>query len=228
MVCKVFYESLELGYCWIGGLFFNTPNYTGMAGRINITRTIRVIHLVSSMVLLVFLMMYTITGILITHKNLAHGEPRVIHSKVLMEKPFDNSSQEYARYLKKEYGFKGKYGYREYENGNREFSFNFPGEWVKVNLTPSMDTLHIQYTETERTLRTVAHNLHGMRGFKGGWVYVCWAIFYDLSAAALILFGITGILMWLRAKKRFPFGWWFLAAGILVPLAIVLAFLFSR
>ena len=62
----------------------------------------------------------------------------------------------------------------------------------------------------------------------GVWVYTAWAIYYDLSAIAFILFGITGIYMWFKNRKRYSSGWWYLAAGVLFPLAIVLAFLFSR
>jgi hypothetical protein len=199
-----------------------------MAGRVNIYRITRMIHLISSMILLVFLLMYTVTGIIITHHGLPYGEREVSKSLIPVENIMDSSPSEYARYLKAEYGYKGKYGYRQQDNGNWDFHFTFPGEQVKVTLTPLQDTLYIEHTQIDRTLMTVAHNLHGLRGFTGGWVYTAWAIFYDLSAIAFILFGITGIYMWLKSRKKYPSGWWYLAAGIIFPLAIVFAFLFSR
>jgi len=199
-----------------------------MAYRIDGNRIIRMIHLISSMILLVFLMMYTVTGILITHHSLPYGEREVINSKILVEKKFNTSPKDYARYLKEKYGYKGRYNYRQLENGNWDFYYFFPGDQVKVTLTPAQDTLFVQHTEIERTLMTISHNLHGMRGFTGGWVYTTWAIFYDLSAIAMILFGITGIYMWLKGRKKFPSGWWYLVAGIIIPMAIVLAFLFSK
>ncbi len=186
------------------------------------------IHLITSMILLVFLMMYLVTGILMTHHQLPNGEREVSWSKNLVKESMDSSPAAYARYLKNEYGYRGKYEYRQFENGSWDFYFNFPGEQVKVTLTPAQDTLHVQLTEIERTLKSVSHNLHGMRGFSGGWVYSIWAIFYDLSALALILFGITGVLMWINRKRWYPSGWWYLAAGVVIPLVIVFAFLFSR
>jgi len=199
-----------------------------MAHRIDGNRMIRMIHLISSIILLVFLMMYTVTGILITHHNLPNGEREVIRSKFPVEKEFNTSPKDYARYLKDRYDYKGRYNYRQLNNGNWDFYFNFPGDQIKVTLTPAQDTLFIQHTEIERTLKTISHHLHGMRGFTGGWVYTTWALFYDLSAAAMILFGITGIYMWFRGRKRFPSGWWYLVAGIIFPMAIAFAFLFSK
>ena len=191
-------------------------------------RIIRMIHLISSMILLVFLIMYTVTGIIITHHGLPYGQQEISRSTILVERTMDSSPSEYAKYLKNQYAYKGRYGYRQQENGNWDFHFQFPGEQVKVTLTPSQDTLFVETTEVDRTLMTIAHNLHALRGFTGGWVYTLWALYYDLSAIAFILFGITGIYMWFKNRKRYPSGWWYLAAGIIVPLAIVFAFLISR
>jgi hypothetical protein len=180
------------------------------------------------MILLVFLLMYTLTGIIITHHGLPYGQREQNTTAIRVELSMDSSPENYARYLKSQYGYKGRYGYRQQDNGNWDFHFQFPGEQVKVILTPAQDSLYIETTRIDRTLMTVAHNLHGLRGFTGGWVYTVWAIFYDLSALALMLFGITGIYMWLRNRKRYASGHWYLIAGIVIPLAIVFAFLFSR
>lgn len=75
------------------------------------------------------------------------------------------------------------------------------------------------------TLLTVAQRIHMMRGFKGGWAYTAWAVMYDVTCFAMILFAVTGILMWLRKRKKFRSGWWYLLAGILIPVAIIYAFL---
>ena len=199
-----------------------------MAGGIKVHRVFRMIHLISSMILLVFLLMYTLTGIIITHHGLPSGQREQSTTAIQVELSMDSSPENYARYLKSQYGYKGRYGYRQQDNGNWDFHFQFPGEQVKVTLTPAQDSLYIETTRIDRTLKTVAHNLHGLRGFTGGWVYTLWAIFYDLSALALMLFGITGIYMWLRKRKSYPSGLWYLVAGIVIPLAIVFAFLFSR
>jgi len=228
MVCAIFFEKEELDHCYRFDFDIDPFNHFRMAGWMKIYRIIRMIHLISSMILLVFLVMYTVTGIIITHHGLPYGQTEVSKTVVPVERTMDSSPSEYARYLKRKYGYKGKYEYRQQDNGNWIFNFHFPGEQVKVSLTPSQDTLFIEHTQIDRTLMTVAHNLHGLRGFTGGWVYIAWAIFYDLSAIAFILFGITGIYMWFRSRKLYPSGWWFLAAGIIFPLAIVFAFLFSR
>ena len=70
----------------------------------------------------------------------------------------------------------------------------------------------------------VLHRIHVLRGFKGGWAYTAWAVMYDASCFAMIVFAITGIIMWFRRRKQYSHGWYYLLAGIFIPLFIIYAF----
>lgn len=177
------------------------------------------------MIMLSFMLLYVITGIItINHDLFSIPEVKVNHSKILVEKPMNGDPKDYARYLKKTLDLKGRTEYQKDNSDNWIFHFNIPGEGYQINFTPAQDTLYIQQSSQHMTLYTVAHQIHIIRGFNGGWEYTAWAVMYDVSCFAMILFAITGIIMWFRKRKKFRHGWWYLLAGILIPVFFIYAF----
>jgi hypothetical protein len=69
------------------------------------------------------------------------------------------------------------------------------------------------------------HEIHVLRGFKGGWAYTAWAVMYDISCLAMLIFAITGVVMWYRVRKRFRNGWWYLVTGMLIPIGIIFLYM---
>jgi hypothetical protein len=195
-----------------------------MAGRISLHRVIQKIHLVASMIMLSFMLVYVITGIImINHDLFTMPEIEASQSKVPVEKPMKGDPKDYARYLKKTMNLKGRTEFRQDNNDNWIFHFNIPGEGYQIKLTPAQDTLYIQRSSQEMNFYTVAQRIHILRGFKGGWEYTAWAVMYDVSCSAMMVFAITGIVMWFRRRKQFRYGWWYLMAGLLIPLMIIYA-----
>lgn len=200
-----------------------------MDGRLKYYLVLKQIHLISSIILAAFIFVFLITGIVVVNRNLFKIPPSVENnSKAPVDKRMNENPGEYADYLKERFGFKGRVFQQKEKNGNWIFQFNFQGENHKVTLTPAQDTLRIKSNTQKMSLLTVSEKLHHMRGFSGGWEYTAWAIFYDLTAVSLIIFSLTGILMWLKTKSRYPKGWWYLAAGVIIPLVIIYLFLLWR
>ena len=186
---------------------------------------IRKIHLIASMIMLSFILVYVITGIfMINHDLFTMPVVEVSHSTIPVEKPMKGDPKDYARYLKKTLDLKGRTEYRQDNMDNWIFHYNIPGKGYQVKLTPDQDTLYIQHSSQPMTLYMVMHRIHILRGFKGGWAYTTWAVMYDTSCFAMILFAITGIIMWFRRRKQFRHGWWYLLAGILIPVFFIYAF----
>jgi hypothetical protein len=201
-----------------------------MAGRVTFHKVIRKIHLVASMVLLTFMLFYSITGIIISNRKLIQiPEAKVTHSSIPVEVSIrEEDPKAYAKYLGELLDARGRIEYQKDWKENWIFHFTFPGEDYQVILTPARDTLHIRQTVQERTLFIVSQRLHSMRGFKGGWHYTAWAIGYDVTACSMVIFAITGVIIWFRMRNKYRNGWWYLSAGILIPLIIVFAFLLSK
>ncbi len=177
------------------------------------------------MIMFSFMLVYVITGIImINHDLFTMPEVEVSQSKILVEKPMKGDPKDYAKYLKETLDLKGRTEYRQDNNDNWIFHFNIPGKAYQIKLTPDQDTLYIQRSSQEMTFYTVVQRIHILRGFKGGWAYTAWAVMYDVSCFSMIIFAITGIIMWFRKKKKFRHGWWYLLAGLLIPLLIIYAF----
>jgi hypothetical protein len=171
------------------------------------------------------MIVYVLTGIIIINHDLfSIPEIEVNHSKIPAEKPMNGDPEEYTSYLKKTLNLRGRTEYLKDNRDNWVFHFNIPGEAYQVNLTPDQDTLYIRRSIQDMNLYTVAHRIHIVRGFKRGWEYTAWAVVYDVTCFAMLIFAITGILMWFRRRKRFRHGWWYLLAGILIPLMFIYAF----
>ena len=193
-----------------------------MAGRIRIHHLIRKIHLVSSMIIFSFLLMYVISGLFMMNRNLFDIPPlEHTHYKLLVEKPMEGAPELYGEYLKERLEVKGRTEYIMDWQDNWLFHYNFPGDNYKVTLTPAQDTLYVQRSQQEQTLFTVLQGMHVLRGFSGGWAYTTWAVMYDISCLAMVVFALTGVTMWYRDRRRFRYGWWFLITGILIPVGVI-------
>lgn len=182
------------------------------------------------MVLLTCMLFYAITGIINSNRSLFQiPEVKVTHSIIPVEVSIqEEDPKAYAKYLEELLDARGRIEYQKDWKENWIFYFSFPGEDYQVILPPARDTLHIRQSVQKRTLFTVSQRLHAMRGFTGGWQYTAWAIGYDVTASSLIIFAVTGVIIWFRIRKKYRYGWWFLSAGIVIPLIIVFAFLLSK
>ncbi len=225
MVCPFLPEKKKLdisrGHCIISYYLIDIH----MAGRIRFNKLIQKIHLIASMIMFSFLLVYALTGIImINHDLFSIPEVEVKQSKILVKKSMNGDPRDYAKYLKKTLDLRGRTEYRQDNKDNWIFHFNMPGEGYQVTLTPAQDTIDIRRSSQHMTLYTVVQRIHMLRGFKGGWEYTAWAVMYDVSCFAMILFAITGIIMWFRRRKQFRHGWWYLLAGILIPVLFIYAF----
>ena len=196
-----------------------------MAGGMRFNRVVRQVHLISSMIMLSFMLVFVTTGLfMINHDLFRIPEIEVSHFTMPVVEPMKGDPKDYAIYLKKTLDIRGRTEYRQDNDDNWIFHFNIPGEAFQVKLPPAQDSLYIQKSTQEMTLYLVAQRIHILRGFRGGWEYTAWAVMYDVTCFAMVLFAITGIIIWYRRREQFRRGWWYLLAGILIPVLFVYAF----
>ncbi len=69
--------------------------------------------------------------------------------------------------------------------------------------------------------------LHRMVGYGGGTLYDLWVLMYDLASAALIVFAVTGVMLWSARPGRDRLGWVMLGLGCALCLGTVLYFLLT-
>ena len=197
-----------------------------MGALIGFNKVVQKIHLIASMIILSFLLMYVITGIILINRDLfTIPAVEVKHSRIPVDKPITGDQKQYSKYIKQTLNLKGRDEYSKNDAGEWIFYFNYPGDNYQVILKPNQDTLYIRHSIQKLNLITVTQRIHMMRGFKGGWKYTIWAVMYDVSCFSMILFAVTGVLIWFRKRKAFRYGWWYLLAGIIIPAMVISAFL---
>jgi len=181
------------------------------------------------MVLLLFLLMYVFSGVILINRVLFHVPEQVEDAKMVpVTEPMEGAPEVYAKKLARELDIKGRIIYRKDGNENWIFNYNFPGTRVTATLRQAQDSLQIRTMRQKQTFFTTVQQMHVLRGFRGGWPYTVWAIFYDTSCLALIVFAITGILLWFRSRQKYPYGWIFLFLGISIPLVFSYLYLLWR
>ena len=78
----------------------------------------------------------------------------------------------------------------------------------------SADLKSAAVTEQHFGWQRVSWGFHRLHGYGGGWLYDLRGVLCDLASASMIVFSITGVVLWHRlARPRWP-GWVVLACGL--------------
>jgi hypothetical protein len=176
------------------------------------------------MLILLFVFMYFSTGFLmINHQWFPEGEP-VTSLKTLpfrMDTSIDSISL--GRQISREYDLRGRMDPPiTLYDGRLHFFYFRPGETNKAIINNPRDSILIT-TIRNMSFTRVVNRIHHIRNYSGGFVYYLWACFVDLASLGMILFSLTGILIWYKSRKHFRFGWFFLGTGILITVGVIIA-----
>jgi hypothetical protein len=190
---------------------------------------IRRVHLACGLGLMAFVVMYFVTGYVLTRGSL-FGEPRksTVERKVeVVPMPARPEETAFAEELQKQFGLRGQRApARRNPDGTWRFVFFRPGYVAEARLDANLTSATI--TETRYGWQRVLVGFHRQHGYGGGWLYDVWAFIYDLASAAMIVFALTGVLLWHRlARPRWP-GWVILGCGLAYVVATLSCLLVRR
>lgn len=181
---------------------------------------IRKIHHISSLVIFTFVLMYVVSGLFMLKEDWfprGEGEKVVIH-EALQTPVGDHNNKSYLSVLQKDFGIKGRASEPHIaKDGSWIYQFGKPAESTKVILAPSRDSLTLE-NEYNKHFFNVVNRFHHFRHYEGSFRYKLWALMYDLAALSLIVFALTGILIWLRMKKLVLTGIWLVIPGLIILL----------
>ena len=163
---------------------------------------VRRLHLLTGLGLLLFVLMYFVTGYVIIHPGwFGKAEPKTVVRTETLEAPDGLSESGMSDYLQQRFGLRGQSGVvNRRPDGSERFTFTRPGTAIEAVIPAGGRQVII--TEKTSPFRGVANGFHRLRGYRGGTFYVIWAVLYDLASAALILFAITGIFLWYKSTAR--------------------------
>lgn len=188
----------------------------------NSYKVMRKIHFVTSILIFALSLMYIITGF-ITSKHEWFDVGKDVKSSQNQPLHFTPDTTDLKRLgneIKREFNLTGRMNYSKNKNGEISFNIFRPGIVQHVKINKDLDSLTITKTE-RKTFYEINKRIHRIHGFEGGTLYFIWGVLLDLTAVSMILFSVTGIFLWYRARKFFKFGWF-----ILVPVFILGIFVF--
>lgn len=163
----------------------------------------RAVHVYLSIVLLIVLVFFAITGITLNNAALLSGEPEVTTTVIdtLPQLPRDEenqitSSPELKAYMQKEFGINLKHASVVYEDEFLIIDYQAPGKATLIEIDQGINEVFVE--ETHFGLIAILNDLHKGRHVD---IIINWLI--DISAGILILFSLAGFILLLPNKRRF-------------------------
>jgi len=179
----------------------------------------RKIHLYASLSIVVLLLMYVVSSYLMIHYEWFQTYDQQEEILEIEVEPGEISVDNWDQFLAKN-DVSGRLTkenisssgdiVREYSNASAHY---------KVTVIEDQDLVEIKARKMN-TAGTIV-GFHRIRGFGGPLQYNLYAIMLDLVGISLILFAITGMILWLKLLKNNIFAWVVLISGFVYVGAIV-------
>ena len=198
-------------------LGFIITNTLRMAGGIKTNKILRKIHFVASIFILVFVLLYAVTGfVMVKYEWFAQGSyvSKVVKTIPLASRPDTADLAGLGHQLKEAYHLSGRLKTFKSKDNKIHCCYQHPGTYCEAILNATLDSITISQSE-RMSVGGLAAELHRVRRNEGGFIYTIWFILYDLSALAFIIFALTGIALWFIHRKSLKAGW-----VVLIPVVV--------
>lgn len=191
----------------------------------NMYLIIRRIHLYCAFSILVFLIMYFLTGFLMVRGSWFSNEkpePIVENRKIDLKEVKDPETL--AEYIQKSFDIPGqREQIRQETDGKYRFVYNHPGMTWIATFDPENGQVVLQ--KQAQNIRHVINTLHRIHSYGGGFIYDLYVIMMDLCSIGLIIFSITGFVLWLKVINNKIWGYLFFFLGISYTLWVIVTFI---
>ncbi len=168
---------------------------------------IRKIHLYSGLVVLLFLMMYFVSGYVMIHRPWFGGQagkpPANVRTETLAGYAGEREPEAVAAYVVERFDLRGRANVPPATQQPRSairFNVFRPGTILQVEIPHDGDTVKI--TTTRENLAGVLVQLHRVHGYGGGPIWNAFVLFNDLASASCIVFAFSGVYLWWKTAKR--------------------------
>ncbi|MBS1855021.1 MAG: PepSY domain-containing protein [Acidobacteria bacterium] len=162
-------------------------------------RAIRGLHLCAGAFALVFLAMYSISALQMTHGKWVHMEARAATRDVALP-PGLSGARAAARELAARYGIEGELAAIRVLPAGLAFRVLRPGMVWEADYTASTGATRLRITDTG-TLGAL-NRIHQMRGVWHTWIaYDLWAWLLAFLGAAILALGATGLYLWWQSHR---------------------------
>jgi hypothetical protein len=194
---------------------------------------IRKIHLYTGLVVLVFLMMYFVSGYVLIHRDLLGGQ-RGKPEPATRTESFGSyagprTPEALAAHVTERFDLHGRLNIPPPERqpkGAIRFTVFRPGTTHQVDIPHDGDTLTIK--TTRENLAGLFVHLHRIHGYGRGPLFNAYVVFNDLASAACIGFALSGVYLWWKTAKRKIWGALCLAASCAYGGGMILYLMYAR
>ncbi len=182
----------------------------------------RKIHFVASILIFAFALLFVFTGLIMSKGNLfTHGKAQITRNILpLNYTPDTTRMDQFGEEIKERLEISGRMNYTRNRKNELVFTWYRPMVSNVVTVSPALDSMSVERREMYTFLEANTR-IHRVHGYEGGTLYVIWAVLVDLTAVAMIVFVITGFLIWFRRRKKWFYGWF-----IMVPTFILLLIMY--
>ena len=180
---------------------------------------IKQVHLYASLTIVAVLLMYLITSFMMIYhdffKSYDHQE-QVISLQV---SPNEISEENWTSFLHK-HDVKGRLVRENFRKSGDLFrEYADAGNNFRITIFKNRNEVEIK--STHKNLAGNIVGLHRLRGYGGPFQFNLYAFLLDLTGIGLIIFAITGIILWLKLLKHNKIAWAILILGFLYVSAVV-------
>lgn len=198
-----------------------------MARRLNLNKFIRIIHRYSAFIITGSLLMYILTGFVMTrYKLFPAGKEQSTTTDHLISIPQFVSENDLPSYIQKEFGLSGHRG-KIQKNGNGVITILYTTPGIRQQAVLASDKKSLRIISTRTSARATVVAFHRIKEYGGGPVYDLYVFMTDLTASAILVFSITGLYIGLADRKNILLKLLFLVIGISYTLLVIFSFMLS-
>ena len=167
----------------------------------------RKIHLYSGLIILIYVMMFYVSGYIMTHRPWFLGTPRPTTTRTAVLEPglLRLSNEQLAANLQKQLGLAG----------GIQFPLGQPPNLIRFFVIRPGTTVRVDVSTQDKVIRVVTQRygwvgtlivLHKIEGY-GARPFVNASVFFgDLAALSMIVFAISGVILWWKSVKNHFWG----------------------
>ena len=146
------------------------------------------------------------------------------HTREVLAAPDHLSDDHIWNFLQKQ-GVKGRIT-RNQKNQRGEWIIRFANAESNTKVTVRSDRTAVVIEQTQKDGVNAFIDIHRQRGYGGPLIFNLYALLLDVVGLGLILFVITGVIMWLKLLKNSITAWIIFILGTIYFLAVMMAFLY--
>ena len=169
------------------------------------------VHLYCSLATAALLLMYILTSYMMIYHDWFKVE-RSEHNPLVIEVTDEEIGEENWRRFLRTHRINGRL-IRENFNKNGDLVRTYSSAKSNTVLTIFSDKKEVQIINTELNLPGKIIGLHRLRGFGGSYMYNIYAFLLDIVGISLILFAITGVILWMKLLRHDKIAWIMLLLG---------------